>query len=677
MEYTKRFLPWPATPLPGIALSASGLLALADLSTIANRTAITGTSTWLDMLVLAPGLHNQQRADTLSDLPNPLTQPLLTTPAHRPMTLTNAATIRYLVRLGSGDHPVTLRVGSPRTQSLRTTVSTASLRRVRESPRPSLVAPLLYFIALSLTVGAMAIMVLTRDWWGVGILSALMLARALNIWIIRGRTSTSGPVSAAAAATPGSPPPTPADTEPESWQVKIDGDKEICLQGLADDLEALTGGIWMRGKTAVEGYAEAAAKLIVYLVAAFSGNMHQTGDMVLLLLLLFSAGLLALSNSREDRFWMNGRSAVIIPGIGAVIDSRNPTEWGRTADGGGDEMKGTSGDATPGSMMTFNGMNLPSTYEFQGWNIRYDLKRSRNTTGSNQTKAKCLVFVHGTPWSSIVFKPIVEALLAKGSYKILVYDLPGYGQSQDYNPNSNETTSKADFPGDTSVKFQAKALAELLRHVALDGRGTNPTPAIIAHDIAGTIVLRAHLLHDCNFDTILMAESNCVLPWGDGFYKLARSEPQTFVKLPPKISEAVVRAVIQSACHDVKVLETGWEDALAQPWISSDGAEAGDRQRSFVRQIAQADDGDVAEMLEGEMYARVRCDVKIVWGEQDQWIPRARIEETIEKLGSRVKQTVFIPNAGHLVMLDQPERFAIEVFDWLIHYETPQCYIDI
>ncbi|OBT69230.1 hypothetical protein VE03_01987 [Pseudogymnoascus sp. 23342-1-I1] len=323
-------------------------------------------------------------------------------------------------------------------------------------------------------------------------------------------------------------------------------------------------------------------------------------------------------------------------------------------------------------------MDLPLTYKFQGWNIQYDLRRSINTVASNPTKTKCLVFVHGTPWSSIVFKPIIEALLAKGPYQILVYDLPGYGQSQAYNPDTNTTTSKADFPGDTSVKFQATTLAELLKHVDLDGKGSNPAPAIIAHDIAGTIVLRAHLLHDCNFDTILMAESNCVLPWGDGFYKLARSEPQTFVKLPPKILEAVVRAVIQSACHDVKVLETaGWEDALANPWVDADGAGGGDRQRSFVRQIAQADDGDVAEMLEGGLYARVRCDVKIVWGEEDQWIPRARIEETIQRLGSSVKQTAFIPNAGHLVMLDQPERFAIEVFDWLIRYETPKCFIDI
>ncbi|KFY21152.1 hypothetical protein V491_03119 [Pseudogymnoascus sp. VKM F-3775] len=314
-------------------------------------------------------------------------------------------------------------------------------------------------------------------------------------------------------------------------------------------------------------------------------------------------------------------------------------------------------------------MDLQLTYEFQGWNIRYDLKGSKNTT-LNRAQAKFVVFVHGTPWSSVVFKPIVEALLAKGSYQILVYDLPGYGQSQDYNPDSNATTSKADFLGDTSVKFQAQALAELLKRVELDGKSGNPAPAVIAHDIAGTIVLRAHLIHDCNFYSMLLAESNCVLPWGDGFYKLVRSEPQTFLKLPPKVFEAVVRAVIQSACHDTRVLEAGWEDALALPWIDSDRAEVGDRKRSFVRQIAQADDGDVFGMMQGELYGRVRCDMKIVWGEQDQWIPRARIEETIQRLGSKVKQTAYIPDAGHLVMLDKPERFAIEVFTWLMLYET-------
>jgi hypothetical protein len=34
-----------------------------------------------------------------------------------------------------------------------------------------------------------------------------------------------------------------------------------------------------------------------------------------------------------------------------------------------------------------------------------------------------------------------------------------------------------------------------------------------------------------------------------------------------------------------------------------------------VRQILQAGDEDVTEILEGALYERVRCSVKIIWGE--------------------------------------------------------------
>lgn len=305
-------------------------------------------------------------------------------------------------------------------------------------------------------------------------------------------------------------------------------------------------------------------------------------------------------------------------------------------------------------------MDLPSTYHYGGWNIRYSRARPENTSSTKQSQVKSVVFVHGTPWSSAVYKPIIEALLARGSYDILVYDLPGYGQSQDYHSDSETTTTDETFPGDTSVKFQAEALTKLLRHVELDGKNGRPTPAIIAHDIAGAIVLRAHLLHGAEFASMMLLDTNAVLPWGDGFYKLVRSQPQPFVDLPPSIFEAVVRAVVRSACHDPNVLHTGWEDVLAQPWIGS-----AERQRSFVRQIAQANDADVAEMLDAGLYERVRCDVKIVWGEQDQWIPRAKIEELVERMKGKVKECAFIPNAGHLVMLDQSARVAVEVFDWL------------
>jgi hypothetical protein len=193
----------------------------------------------------------------------------------------------------------------------------------------NLLGPVLYALGPCLTVAAVAVMVLTRDWWGCGIIGALMVARGLNIWIIRSRTAgTSVPAvaspqegvdggggSSVSSASSGD------DDGPADWMVSLDGAHEICLRGLAHDLEALTTGTWMRAKTDVEGYLEAAAKLIVYLVAAFSGNMHQTGNIVLMVLLLGSAALLALSNAHEDTFCMKGRRAV-------VVGEGEGQEWG-------------------------------------------------------------------------------------------------------------------------------------------------------------------------------------------------------------------------------------------------------------------------------------------------------------------------------------------------------------
>lgn len=319
-------------------------------------------------------------------------------------------------------------------------------------------------------------------------------------------------------------------------------------------------------------------------------------------------------------------------------------------------------------------MELPSTYLYQGWSIRFNIFESdTDPTSDRVQERRCVVFVHGTPWSSAVFEPITKALLAKGSYRVLIYDLPGYGKSQDFENSSQATvmteSRKWCFRGDTSVNIQAQALKALLGHVHMDGKQGHPIPAVIAHDIAGAIVLRAHLLLGCEFESMMLCDTNAVLPWGDGFYKLARSEPKVFMDLPPNIFEAVVRAVIKSARHKPDVSHSEWENELAQPWIphSSDSVEADSRKRqeSFVRQIAQTNDQDVAEMLQAETYSRVLCDVMILWGEQDQWIPREKMEELRERIGDKVREYAVIPEAGHLIMLDQPERFAIEVLTWL------------
>ena len=312
-------------------------------------------------------------------------------------------------------------------------------------------------------------------------------------------------------------------------------------------------------------------------------------------------------------------------------------------------------------------MELSSTFTCQNWTIRYGLFEP-DPSKSASTATTTVVFVHGTPWSSDVFQPIAKALLARGKHRVLLYDLPGYGQSQEIQTATKDASETSKFAGDTSVKTQAAVLAELLKHLNLDGREGNSAPAVIAHDIAGAIALRAHLIHQCEFASLLLMDTNVVLPWGDGFYKLVRSEPDVFLKLPSSIFEAVVRAVIRSACFNPSRLVSGWEEALARPWVRGDNdshAKAEEKQRSFVRQIAQANDADVAEMLEADMYAKVRCNVKVLWGEQDQWIPREKMDSLAEKMKHCVREFVAIPEAGHLIMIDQPERVAFEVLSWL------------
>ena len=159
----------------------------------------------------------------------------------------------------------------------------------------------------------------------------------------------------------------------------------------------------------------------------------------------------------------------------------------------------------------------------------------------------------------------------------------------------------------------------------------------------------------------MLLDTNVVLPWGDGFYKLAREQHSVFTQLPGHVHEAVVRAVVRSASVQDGGLESKWEDVLVRPWVGS-----GTAQESFVRQIAQADDGDVAEMYEGAMYGSVRYQVTVLLGDGDSWIPRKKMEELCGLLGERLeKPLVVIEKAGHLLMLDQPEKVEEEVRSWL------------
>ncbi|KAI9163934.1 hypothetical protein HJFPF1_05568 [Paramyrothecium foliicola] len=320
----RSFIPsWSTTPIPNLSLGAGALIALADLQTVAQRTVLTGGSSWLDVLVLAPGLHWQQAADGLGrhfqqdaqDVPEKATATCCTGKQDA-YEISNAVVLDYLRKLcaDAKNGPVTLDVDldkASETLKSRLKELLSRRRRLKEVTKQTLhvdwLSHLLYLTTPLLTISAITFTVLLEDWWTLGTILALMLARIFNIYIIKQRSKPLTPLPL--------PQPPPQDQAPGTddpvteYTVDLGGGRRVLLRGRPTDLRAVTAQAWLRRKTHVEGFFEAGGKLLVYMVAACSGNLTQAGSIVLMALLLTSAGLLGLSNAHLKGFRMHGRVA--------------------------------------------------------------------------------------------------------------------------------------------------------------------------------------------------------------------------------------------------------------------------------------------------------------------------------------------------------------------------------
>ncbi|KAH8762089.1 hypothetical protein F5883DRAFT_605928 [Diaporthe sp. PMI_573] len=303
---------WTNTPIPNFSLSAAGLLVLADLNTIAQRTSLRGGSSWFDSLLLAPGLHYQQAADEVAHGDAKTLVAVEIQPDGKPAShqIVNHAVVNYVLRTAKEGETVVLDVGEIPVKSRSWRAGRAARGGQRSSvyaggwgrrgggvalPDLGWTAHLLYLASPLLTCVAIVLIVLVGDWWALALIAALMLSRILNIFVIKQRSRPKPKVL---------PPPFSHPLSLDlrvaritQYSINISPVTTVILRGLSSDLQALTTTVWLRPKTHAEGYLEAIAKVLVYLVAACSGNATQAGNLIMLVLLLVSGGLLALSNA--------------------------------------------------------------------------------------------------------------------------------------------------------------------------------------------------------------------------------------------------------------------------------------------------------------------------------------------------------------------------------------------
>ena len=167
----------PNPDLGSVSLDTAGLIAIADLEVITRRTAMVGSASIFDVLVLAPGLHKQQNATELAKGENPPCAALTTGYVFR---VENPATVYHLQQIGKTGHLVRLSVKKLPKKHLSYRFG---------SLRGGLYSSILFFICPLLTIFTLFFLIIAlRDVWASCSVSILILARLLNFLVIRKRS---------------------------------------------------------------------------------------------------------------------------------------------------------------------------------------------------------------------------------------------------------------------------------------------------------------------------------------------------------------------------------------------------------------------------------------------------------------------------------------------------------
>lgn len=264
------------------------------------------------------------------------------------------------------------------------------------------------------------------------------------------------------------------------------------------------------------------------------------------------------------------------------------------------------------------------------WSLDERVETSAGTVAAGRAgDGPALVLAHGWPWSSFSWHRLIPDLAE--DYRVHWYDMPGYGRSEK-RPEQR-----------TSLDVQGEVFGEMLEHWGLD------RPLVVAHDVGGATTLRAHLLGGRDYAACVLLNVVAVRPWGSDFFDHVGRHVDAFRGLPPRIHRALVEAYIGGAL----VGDVADEDVreLVAPWLTEAGAE------SFYRQFAQADERYTAEIE--PLFGEVRCPVKIVWGEDDPWIPLERAR-SLHALMPRAEFET-IPGAGHMPQLETPADALREI----------------
>lgn len=249
-----------------------------------------------------------------------------------------------------------------------------------------------------------------------------------------------------------------------------------------------------------------------------------------------------------------------------------------------------------------------------------------------------VVFLHGTPSHAYIWRKVVPVVEAQG-YRVITYDLLGYGQSE------------RPVDRDTSVAGQAVLLERLLDHLGVE-RFT-----LVAHDIGGAIAQIVGTEHPERLQALVLLDTVSYDSWpSETWREIIRNHLESYAAMPQEEFEAMVRRQLEMTVADPANMAGETLEAYLAPHRGAIG------RASFFEHQVRHYDSTYTERL-ADRLDQLTMLVRILWGAEDRWQPTTYAERLASDIPDA--ELVIIPEAGHFVIEDAPERVTEEILDVL------------
>jgi pimeloyl-ACP methyl ester carboxylesterase len=251
-----------------------------------------------------------------------------------------------------------------------------------------------------------------------------------------------------------------------------------------------------------------------------------------------------------------------------------------------------------------------------------------------------IVLLHGMAGSSETWERVMPALAA--DHRVIAPDLIGHGES-------------AKPGGDYSVGAYANLIRDLLERLG-EARGT-----VVGHSLGGGVAMQFAYQYPERCERLVLVSSGGLGREIHAMLRAAVLPGAEFVL--PWLSVAAART-IGTAVNTLGRFGFRESADLAETWRSFTSLEDPSARRAFLLTVRSIIDlrGQRVNATD-KLYLSAGLPTLIIWGEQDPIIPVAHAHRAHEIIPeSRLE--VF-PRAGHYPYLDDPERFAASVLDFI------------